>query len=134
MQSLGIAVSANLPSKDNASENRRKAVQDFTSNKSQFLLTHSEPAVCQIVLPKVSCVFHFGLPIHSPSAYGVRLLPLDAELVKDSASILLIEPSGDSKAAATKQHPVVTSLGKLFNVSFMDMPWEFLPGVKTGGR
>merc|ERR1712039_93245 len=85
-----------------AAEARRRAVQDFTSNKSQFLLTRSEPAVCQIMLPKVSCVFHFGMPSHMPSLYGVRLLPLDAKLVKDSASILLLD---DQQKKGTKPGP-----------------------------
>merc|ERR1712176_615895 len=131
MQDLGIAVSANLPNasaKGDSGEIRRRAVQDFTANKSQFLLTHSEPAVCQIMLPKVSCVFHFGIPPHMPSVYGVRLLPLDAKLVKDSASILLVESSKGSKHGAMPQ--VVSNLSKLFSVSFNDMPWEFLPQTK----
>merc|ERR1712032_356928 len=132
IQKLGVTVSANLPAKDcgqaTQSEVRRKAVQDFTSNKSQFLLTHSEPSVCQITLPKVSCVFHFGLPKEMPSVYGVRLLPLDADLVKDSASILLVEPSTKS-ARPDAMPPVVSNLSKLFGISFMDMPWEFLPMI-----
>merc|ERR1712032_647787 len=115
----GIAVSANLPankgSGDSASDLRRRAVQDFTSNKSQFLLTHSEPAVCQIMLPKVSCVFHFGLPAHMPSVYGVRLLPLDAKLVKDSASIPFVD---DRKASKPGNPSIVNNLGKLFGVGF----------------
>lgn len=132
MVKSGIAVSANLPPKagESASEMRRKAVQDFTSNKSQFLLTHSEPAVCQVMLPKVSCVFHFGMPSHMPSLYGVRLMPLDAKLVKESASILLIDDT-PKKGAKPGNPSVVTNLQKLFGVSFMDMPWEFLPAMTS---
>merc|ERR1712232_1294184 len=84
MLKMGISVSANLPEvssgaveSSSVNQARRKAVQDFASNKSQFLLTRSEPAVCQIMLPKVTCVFHFGMPLELPSVYGVRLLPLD---------------------------------------------------------
>merc|ERR1711879_643933 len=96
---MKIAVSANIPELVGsngeplgANEARRKAVQDFTTNKTQFLLTRSEPAVCQIVLPKVSCVFHFGIPAHLPSLYGVRLLPLDLNAGREAASILFLEP------------------------------------------
>merc|ERR1719491_1073736 len=89
MQAMGIAVSANLPGA--TSEARKNALQDFSSNKTQFLLTHSEPSVCQIMLPKVSCVFHFGILSQLPSVYGVRLCPLDERLKKESASILLVE-------------------------------------------
>merc|ERR1719502_154438 len=96
MQTLGIAVSANLPGA--TAESRRCALGDFSANKTQFLLTHSEPAVCQIMLPKVSCVFHFGILSQLPSVYGVRLSPLDEKLKKESASILLVEPdTGESK-------------------------------------
>lgn len=133
LQEMGISVSANLPGAnggEGVNEVRRRAMQDFTSNKTQFLLTHSEPAVCQTMLPKVSCVFHFGIPSHMPSIYGVRLLPLDAKVVKDSASILLVEPSKGLKPGA--QPSVVTNLGKLFGITFMDMPWEFLPTTSTG--
>lgn len=135
MQDLGIAVSANLPSSGRGGESqaevRRRAVHDFTSNKSQFLLSHSEPAVCQMMLPKVSCVFHFGLPQQTPSVYGVRLMPLDAKNGKDSASILLVENSSKPNA----RPPLINTVGKLFDISFMDMPWEFLPtsGNTTAG-
>jgi len=133
MQALGLAVSANLPDVPgprgevlSASESRRRAVQEFTSNKSQFLLTRSEPAVCQLVLPKVSCVFHFGVPSQLPSVYGIRLLPLDANLVGDSASILFVEPS---TGASDGTPAIVAGIGKLFDIRFMDMPFEFLPAV-----
>eukprot|EP00747_Dinoflagellata_sp_TGD_P181779 gnl/TRDRNA2_/TRDRNA2_35723_c1_seq1.p1 gnl/TRDRNA2_/TRDRNA2_35723_c1~~gnl/TRDRNA2_/TRDRNA2_35723_c1_seq1.p1 ORF type:complete len:585 (+),score=90.56 gnl/TRDRNA2_/TRDRNA2_35723_c1_seq1:47-1756(+) len=131
MKDMKIAASANLPDVPGPngeplgpSEARRRAVQEFTGNKSQFLLTRSEPAVCQIVLPKVSCVFHFGLPDSMRSMYGVRLLPLDADLAKDAASILFVDaPRGGTGATPTS----VSAIGKLFDIRFMDMPFEFLP-------
>lgn len=132
MVDMKIAVSANLPEAKGsngepmgAAEARRRAVQDFTSNKSQFLLTRSEPAVCQIMLPKVSCVFHFGIPSDLPSVYGVRLLPLDQEMVKDASSILFVEPKKGSS--------VSSSIGKLFSINFLDMPFEFLPSHPVVG-
>jgi len=135
MQSMGIAVSANLPGA--TAEARRSALGDFSANKTQFLLTHSEPAVCQIMLPKVSCVFHFGTLPQLPSVYGVRLSPLDEKLKKESASILLVDPDADKPKAAKDfkakdtetggLHPVVAKLQKIFNISFMDMPLEMLP-------
>merc|ERR1712032_1683399 len=124
----GIAVSANLPankgSGDSASDLRRRAVQDFSSNKTQFLLTHSEPAVCQIMVPKVSCVFHFGMPAHMTPVYGVRLLPLDEKLAKESVSIFLVDANRGQKEAVPA---AVTKLEKRFGISFMDMPLEFFP-------
>jgi len=141
MQDLGVAVSANLPpgcsgeksggESLTTNELRRRAVQDFTANRTQFLLTHSEPAVCQIMLPKVSCVFHFGIPQNMPSIYGVRLMPLDAKLAKESASILLVDSTKAQKAGSTPS--VVADLAKLFSINFMDMPWEFLPEAPMGG-
>jgi len=142
LREAGVAVSVNLPDDKlapgegaSASEARRRAVQDFTSNKTQFLLTRSEPAVCQIMLPKVSCVFHFGLPAHLPSVYGVRLLPLDLHGGREAASILFLEPSKAKDKEASKPMgfgtmqapPLIGSLGKLFELSFLDMPFEFLP-------
>jgi len=130
-RTFNLAVSANLPDVPGpggeqltAAEARRRAVQDFTSNKSQFLLTRSEPTVCQLVLPKVSCVFHFGVPAKMPSVYGVRLLPLDANLVKDSASILFVEPQQAGSGAVPD---IVADIGKTFGIRLMDMPFEFLP-------
>jgi len=128
MQSMGIAVSANLPGA--TAEARRCALGDFSANKTQFLLTHSEPAVCQIMLPKVSCVFHFGILSQLPSVYGVRLSPLDEKLRKESASILLVAPDagkGSKDAKAGDLHPAVAKLQKVFSISFMDMPLEMLP-------
>merc|ERR1719327_1999492 len=40
MQSMGIAVSANLPGA--TADARRSALSEFSSNKTQFFLTHSE--------------------------------------------------------------------------------------------
>lgn len=133
MKEMGIAVSVNLPEPGAvASDARRRAVQDFTTNKTQFLLTRAEPAICQIVLPKVSTVFHFGLPLSMPSVYGVRLLPLESDLLKDSPSILFVDaPRGTSAAAPA----LVRSVGKLFDVEFLEMPFEFLPSnAAKGGR
>merc|ERR1712227_1013590 len=129
-----------------ACEARRRAVQDFTSNKTQFLLTHSEPAVCQIMLPKVSCVFHFGILPQLPTVYGVRLSPLDEALKRESASILLVDSGAKDEKASGKAakevaicpklgdlsqvgdlHPTVAKLQKVFGVSFLDMPLEMLP-------
>jgi hypothetical protein len=133
MIDLGVAVSANLPGASSAE--RQKALQDFTSNKTQFLLTHSEPSVCQVVLPKVSCVFHFGLIQTLPSAYGVRLLPLGEKHAKESASILLVdEQRGTSKPKADLLPPDVAKTQKLYNISFMDMPWEFLPPAPSARK
>lgn len=130
MQDMGIAVSVNLPDASGASESRRRAVQDFTTNRTQFLLTRAEPAVCQIVLPKVSSVFHFGLPKQLPSVYGVRLLPLDAANVKDAPSILFVDAARGNSSSAPQ---LVRSVGRLFDVDFMDMPFEFLPAQPAGG-
>merc|ERR1712190_405796 len=80
MLAMGIAVSANLPG--SSSESRQKALQDFTSNRTQFLLTHSEPAVCQILLPKVSCVFHFGIPSQTAAVYVSGSCPLTKRLLR----------------------------------------------------
>merc|ERR1712217_173736 len=127
MHKKGIAVSANLPGA--SSEARHKALQDFSSNKTQFLLTHSEPAVCQIMLPKVSCVFHFGLPVRLPSVYGVRLLPLDLDGGREASSILFFEPTKAERSCAVKGSmgfgsthapPVISNLSKLFEISFLD--------------
>jgi len=135
MLEMGIDVSANLPEMKGANgepmgaaEARRRAIQDFTGNKTQFLLTRSEPAICQVALPKVSCVFHFGLPKDTASIYGVRLLPLDATTAKDAASILFLDAPD---VASSAMPPVVAGVGKLFDVRFMDMPFEFLPGLCT---
>jgi superfamily II DNA/RNA helicase len=134
-----LKVSANLPATADPSsprggptaaamsgtmESRRQAVQDFTSNKTQFLLTTSEPAVCQLVLPKVSCVFHIGVPSDLPSVYGVRLLPLDERLSRDSVSVLFVD--SEEKGSRTK---TVACLEKLFDIKFMDMPFEFIPST-----
>jgi len=103
-------------------------MQDFTSGKKQFLLTHSEPAVCQVMCPKVSCVFHFGIMSQMPTVYGVRLSPLDEKMRKESASILLVEPQKPSKdSKAGDAHPVVSKLQKQFGIKFMDMPLDLLP-------
>lgn len=125
MNALGIAVTANLPG--SSSDARQRAMQDFTSGRKQFLLTHSEPAVCQVMCPKVSCVFHFGLMSQMPSVYGVRLSPLDEKLRKESASILLVEPQKPSKDKAGDAHPMVSKLQKQFGIKFMDMPLDLLP-------
>jgi len=126
MHALGIAVTANLPG--SSSDARQKAMQDFTSGKKQFLLTHSEPAVCQVMCPKVSCVFHFGIMSQMPTVYGVRLSPLDEKMRKESASILLVEPQKPSKdSKAGDAHPVVSKLQKQFGIKFMDMPLDLLP-------
>jgi hypothetical protein len=141
MEAMGVAVSANLPGA--SSESRQKALQDFSSNKTQFLLTHSEPAVCQVMLPKVSCVFHFGIMSQMPSVYGVRLCPLDEKLKKESASILLVEAPKPSKSKDSKEdkeakcgdmHPVVSKLQKTFGIAFMDMPLEMLPSGVSASR
>jgi hypothetical protein len=135
LQDMGVALSVNLSDDAaGASEARRKAIQDFTSNRTQFLITRSEPAVCQIVLPKVSSVFHFGLPQHHPSVYGVRLLPLDAANIKDSPSILFVDAPRGGAGGRPQQ---VKSVAKLFDIDFNDMPFEFLPAQSApsgGGR
>jgi hypothetical protein len=136
MQERNLSVSANMPGasdasdpsspktpKKSASECRRQAIQDFVGNKSQFFFTNSEPAVCQLVLPKVSCVFHMDVPVENPSTYGMRLLPLDEKTAKDSVSVLFIEPQ-DTKT--------VSGIEKLFDVRFMEMPFDFLPESSSG--
>jgi hypothetical protein len=105
-------------------ETRRQAPQDFTSNKTQFLLTTSEPAVCQLVLPKVSCVFHLGVPSDLPSVYGVRLLPLDERVSRDSVSVLFVDQEDKHSGKKT-----VSCVEKLFDIKFMDMPFEFIPST-----
>jgi len=128
MNERNLSVSANLPfdfdassPKKSTSESRRQAIQDFVGNKSQFLLTNSEPSQVQMVLPKVSCVFHMDVPTESPSAYGIRLLPLDEKTAKDSVSVLFVEP----------QHKkMVSDIEKLFDVRFQEMPFDFLPETK----
>jgi len=127
MQALGIKVGANLPGATSAL--RQEALQDFSMNKTQFLLTHSEPAVCHIMLPKVSCVFHFGILSEVPSVYGVRLKPIEEKLRKECSSILLVDAQKSSKASEV--HPVVSKLQKLFHISFMDMPLELLPSGQS---
>eukprot|EP00929_Paragymnodinium_shiwhaense_P088831 TRINITY_DN49138_c0_g1_i1.p1 TRINITY_DN49138_c0_g1~~TRINITY_DN49138_c0_g1_i1.p1 ORF type:complete len:783 (-),score=181.41 TRINITY_DN49138_c0_g1_i1:99-2357(-) len=153
MLQMGVSVVANMPGTGvngeaiDAAEGRRKAVQDFTGNRAQFLLSRSEPAVCQAVLPKVSCVFHFGVPKDSASIYGVRLLPLAGAVAKDSASILFLEPAGtkdpsdELRRSALEGKPLppaaVNAISKLFEIKFMDMPSDFLPGLGShdrGGR
>jgi len=100
------------------SESRRQAVQDFSSGRHQFLFTTSEPAVCQLVLPKVKAVFHFDVPSDMLSVYGVRLLPLEQSqaTAETGVSILFVESS--SKCS---------EIAKLFGISFMDMPFEYIP-------
>lgn len=98
-------------------DNRRQAVQDFQAGRTQLLFAVSEPAVCQIVLPKVSCVFHFDVPSDMLSVYGVRLLPLDSRHSMDAVSVLFAE----SASAKVKE------LEKMFSIQFMDMPFEFIP-------
>mmetsp|Transcript_46105 Transcript_46105/g.98493 ORF Transcript_46105/g.98493 Transcript_46105/m.98493 type:complete len:715 (+) Transcript_46105:92-2236(+) len=138
MQDMGIRVSANLPvTGGNEAEARRKAVQEFTSNKSQFLLTPSHPAICSIVLPKVSCVFHFGSP--APALYGCRLQTLDPTLVKEIASIFFVDgasgPAGSSPHTTTRTTPqIVATTGKFFDIRFMEMPFEFLPSSDSPKR
>jgi hypothetical protein len=131
MQEMGFALSVNYSEDASiATEVRRKAVQDFSSNKTQFLITRSEPAVCQIELPKVSSVFHFGLPTNHVSVYGTRLLPLDAANVKDAPSILFVDAPRDGDGARPQ---LVRSVGKLFEIDFLDMPFEFLPAQPVSG-
>jgi len=144
MQGMGVKVSANLPGASD--EARKKALQDFNNNKTQFLLSHSEPGVCQAMLPKISCIFHFGVLSQMPTMYGVRLLPIDERLAKESTSILLVSDSpkaatGSSSArkstknCAANQPLVVPKLEKLFGINFTDMPREFLPcGSSTTAR
>lgn len=95
--------------------------KNFAASKAQFLYTVSEPAVCQNVLPKVSCIFHLDVPHDLLSVYAVRLLPLDNAgkntNTKDSVSVLFTEKAGK----------IVGELEKLFGISFMDMPFEFIP-------
>lgn len=98
-------------------QSRRAAVQEFAAGKTQLLFVTSDPALCQIVLPKVSCVFHFDVPSDMLSVYGVRLLPLDARQPLDAVSVLFAEN------ASSKIH----ELEKLFSIQFMDMPFEFIP-------
>jgi superfamily II DNA/RNA helicase len=131
MNERKLSVSANLPSGSGSSspkksqEKRRQAVQDFVGNKSQFLFTNSEPSVVQLVLPKVSCVFHMDVPTESPSAYGIRLLPLDEKTAKDSVSVLFIEP---------QEKKTVTDIEKLFDVRFIEMPFDFLPETSSSSK
>eukprot|EP00928_Gymnodinium_smaydae_P039475 TRINITY_DN26965_c0_g3_i1.p1 TRINITY_DN26965_c0_g3~~TRINITY_DN26965_c0_g3_i1.p1 ORF type:complete len:685 (-),score=148.73 TRINITY_DN26965_c0_g3_i1:66-2120(-) len=127
LEAVGITVSANAPGLkpgESAADARRRAVQEFTSGKTQFLLTTSEHAICQIMLPKVSCVFHFGVPTDVPSTYGLRLMPIDPKAMKESSSILLVEAG---KKMTAGMPATVNTLGKLFDINFTDMPWEFLP-------
>merc|ERR1712113_148495 len=132
MEDMRIAVSANLPGA--TSDMRQKTLQDFSSNKTQFLITHSEPAVCQVMLPKVSCVFHFGIVTDMPSIYGIRLLPLDEKLTKESASIFVADRGNSetkSRSRFGSEQTPVAKLEKLFGISFMDLPWEFMPSAPS---
>jgi len=61
------------------------------------------------------------VPSESPSAYGIRLLPLDEKTAKDSVSVLFVEPQQKKK---------VSDLEKLFDVRFQEMPFDFLPETK----
>lgn len=124
MERRNLAVSANLPGAADQ-KSCRQAVQDFGSSKSQFFFTHSDPSVCEMGLGKVSCVFHMDVPAESSSAYGIRLLPVDEKIAKDSASIMFIEPQ-DKKT--------VTDIEKLFDVQFMEMPFDFLPEAAAPKR
>jgi len=117
MKEHDLSVSANLPGAADQ-KSCRQAVQDFVGNKNQFFFTHSEPSVCEMGLGKVSCVFHMDVPTESSSAYGIRLLPLDEKIAKDSVSVLFVEPQ-DNKTVA--------NIEKLFDVQFMEMPFDFLP-------
>jgi superfamily II DNA/RNA helicase len=105
---------------DDSAESRRTAVQEFSSGRSQFLFTTSEPAVCQLVLPKVKAVFHFDVPSDLLSIYGVRLLPLEqleaTQAQDQGVSILFVE-------SAAK----VADISKLFGVTFTDVPFEYIP-------
>lgn len=60
-------------------EARMQALQEFTTNKTQFLYTVSESAVCQTICAArmVSCVFHLDVPPEMLSIYALRLLVLD---------------------------------------------------------
>lgn len=102
-------------------ESRRLAVQEFSSGRSQFLFTTSEPAVCQLVLPKVKAVFHLDVPADMLSVYGVRLLPLEQPerqvgLADPGVSILFVESTSK-----------VTEISKLFGINFMVMPFDLIP-------
>merc|ERR1719240_1675869 len=86
--SVGPTVSSHLQS---SIAGRKLAVQEFVAGKTQLLFGTSDPVLCQIVLPKVSCVFHFDVPTDMLSVYGVRLLPLDATQPLDAVSVLFAE-------------------------------------------
>eukprot|EP00397_Hematodinium_sp_SG-2012_P010324 GEMP01010434.1.p1 GENE.GEMP01010434.1~~GEMP01010434.1.p1 ORF type:complete len:761 (+),score=209.03 GEMP01010434.1:127-2409(+) len=119
MRQLKLQVSVNNSGSQSGcmDDTRRTALQDFSSAKTQFLFTTSEPAVCQIVLPKVSCVFHLDVPSEMLSVYGVRLLPLDSQGRSDTVSVVFLEQAS----------PKISELEKLFGICFMDMPFEFIP-------
>jgi len=119
MRQMNLEVSVNLGSGEESDEIRRIALQDFSGGKTQFLFTTSEPATCQIVLPKVSCVFHLDVPSDMLSVYAVRLLPLDSHGRSDAVSVVFVEGSGPN--------PKIVEIEKLFGIRFMDMPFEFIP-------
>jgi len=58
------------------------------------------------------------VPNESPSTYGSRLLPLEEKTAKNSVSVLFVEPQ-DKKTVA--------EIEKLFDVNFMEMPFDFIP-------
>eukprot|EP00392_Amoebophrya_sp_AT5.2_P012656 g12763.t1 len=128
MQELGLRVSINLGSRQVVAggvtlggggvTGKLQAIQvDFSSSKSQFLFTVSEPSVCQNTTS--SCVFHLDVPAEMLSIYAVRLLVAKAKASHghDVVSVLFTE----------KASKVVPELSKMFSVSFLDMPFEFIP-------
>jgi len=124
MRTLNLDVSVNVGSGDTSDEIRRTALQDFSAAKTQFLFTTSEPSTCQIVLPKVSCVFHLDVPGDLLSVYGVRLLPLDSQNRSDAVSVVFVENNG---GPVNIPNTKIIDLEKLFGIKFMDMPFEFIP-------
>jgi len=139
MQSMGLPVGLNAEDTGAAAasrdfpgvaerDSRQKAVQAFIAGKTQFLLTRSDPTLCQVVLPKVSCVFHFGIPCQEEAIYGTRLQTLDAQVARDATSILLLDvtPSvlGDNFGELGSN--LARSVGRLFEVRLEPLPTEVL--------
>eukprot|EP00925_Amoebophrya_sp_RCC4383_P021525 GSA25T00025061001.1 len=118
MKALGLSASINLGSRQDSIANmpkRMQAIQDFSGGKNPFLFTVSDPSVCQNVTS--SCVFHMDVPAEMPSIYSLRLLSLDPTPTRDVVSILFVE----------KADKLTQELAKIFQISFLDMPYEFIP-------
>ena len=115
-QHPATAVVAAGPASKRTGDPKTGPIQDFIRLSTQFLFTVTEAVVCQTPMPKVACVFHLDVPVEMLTLYSLRLMPLEQN--RDVVSILFVERG--NRGTADK-------LAKMYNVSFLDMPFEYIP-------